>query len=503
MASASELPGRPSGGEPTPPPNRRPTVAGAAPIARQRLRIELWSWSAWLILAILSYPALLLIWVAPWAGLLGGLIVGLLVAYTASAGYAGRRELEGWLPAMGLVILSGGSVAALALVGDRRPLPTSLLCGLIAASGALFAWNFLPWLVRDADFPEGTAPHAGSPVRAALGLVLMLGLLALGLGAAWAKGEARVPSPTLWVIGLGLLCLAFMFVERMAFLERAARQGNLLMAPASYRGWVGLALLTLLLSAALAYGIPWRLAKKEATSPRTGTAALAAAAQSAAARLTEGTEDISSAASDLRAIGGRAALALALFLLLLLLLLAILLLWLFRRTRAARWLARMGAALLALIGRAWRRLCQLLVGKPPAPARAAAPPAADEDPLRDIFSEPDLLAGMTAREIAIRAYHLLLNFAEMLGHGRRDAQTPFEYARMLQTAAPSASESVLVLTWAYSGAMYGGELAPAPDPGAIRDSWLRARETLTSGVSEEDIALRRRAYLAARRMERR
>ena len=65
--------------------------------ARHRLRIELWSWAAWLVLAIVSYPAVLLIWIAPRAGLLAGLLAGILVAYAASLGFAGRRELDRWL----------------------------------------------------------------------------------------------------------------------------------------------------------------------------------------------------------------------------------------------------------------------------------------------------------------------------------------------------------------------------------------------------------------------
>jgi len=510
MGSTSERPGRSAERAPAGDPSGEPIRRREAPPARHRLRIELWSWSAWLILAIISYPALALIWIAPRAGLLGGLIAGLLVAYTASIGYAGRKEVEGWFTAVAVAALASVAVTALAFADDRRPLPTALLCGLIVASEAMFAWNFLPWLVRDADAPEpppatqlrvtSRAPRPPGPVRAALGLVLMLGLLALGLGAAWSKGEARVPSPTAWIVGTGILCLAFMFVERMAFLERAAREGNLLMARASYRSWLGLALLVMLLSAGLAFAVPWRLAKEEAESSRTGTAKVAAAAESAAASLTEAASSVASAARDTSAAGGRS--ALLLLLLLMLLLLALVLFWAFRRSRAARWLARVGAVLLAVAARLWRRFRELFMRRRASPVSAAVASPRDNDPLRDIFAEPDGLAGLTAREIAIRAYHLLLNFAEMLGHGRRQGQTPFEYARALQSAAPSASESVLALTWAYSGVVYGGELAPAPDPSAVRDSWQRLREALASGVSEEDLALRRLAYLAARRIER-
>jgi hypothetical protein len=480
--------------------------------ARHRLRIELWSWSAWLILGIVSYPALLLIWIAPRAGLLAGLMTGLLVAYTASLGYSARKELERWFTLTLLALGAGAAAAVLALYADRVPPRAAVLCALIVVAEMTFAWNFLPWLVRDADAAEPALPRRGAwpcaptvAVRPALGLVLMLALLALGLGSAWSRGEARVPNPTVWVVALGLLCLAFMFVERMAFFERAAREGNLLMAPGSYRSWLGLALAVLLLSAAVAAVVPMRQAKREVPTSRLGSASAPSAAQSAADRLTAAASAISAAAR--RAAAGVSPMpraAFPLLLLLLLLLLALVLIWVSRRSRLGGWLLRAATALLALVARAWHRcrelVARLLRRRQPLPARVAPPQ--DTDPLRDIFAEPDALAGLSAREIAIRTYHLLLNFADMLGHGRGHGQTPFEYARTLQGVAPSAAQSVVALTWAYSGAMYGGEWAQPPDASAVRESWERLSAALVSDMAEEELALRRRAYLAARRIER-
>jgi hypothetical protein len=166
-------------------------------------------------------------------------------------------------------------------------------------------------------------------------------------------------------------------------------------------------------------------------------------------------------------------------------------------------LLRAAQALLALAARAWYRCRQALArwlrGRRPAPAGGAQPEAAD--PLSEIFAEPDALAGLAAREIAIRAYHLLLNFADMLGHGRGHGQTPFEYARALEAVAPAAAESVLALTWAYSGAMYGGQWSEPADASLLRESWERVRAALVGEMAEEELALRRRAYLAARRVE--
>ncbi len=476
--------------------------------ARQRLRIELWSWSTWLILGIISYPALLLISIAPRAGLLAGLLAGLSVVYVANLGYSGHRELGSALVGLAATALSCGAallVGAMALVGDNATSQTALLCALIVLAEIVFAWHFLPWLVRDADSPEGVPsgfPIVGrvshAPVvRPALGLVLFLALLTLGLGSAWSRGEAQVPNPTVWIIALVVLCLAVMFVERMTFLEQAAREGNLLMAPRSYRTWLGTAMAVLLSAAALATAFPFRGAKEATETPRIGSAPAASAAQSAGQRLSDEAARLAGAVSNTAAgIGGTAREMPSLLLLFLLLVLLLALAWAFRRSRAARWLVRVSMTVVTALVRMWRRMMELL-GRRQAPAPQREAIRQQTDLLFDLFAEPDGLTGLSAREVAIRAYHLLLNFAEMLGHGRRRGQTPFEYAAALESAAPTAAGSVRALTWAYSGAMYGGEAAEFPDPCSMRDSWQRISAALISGMSEEELALRRRAYLSA------
>jgi len=478
---------------------------------RHRLHIELWSWSAWLILGIVSYPALLLIWVAPRAGLLAGLVTGLLVAYTASLGYSARKELERWPALVLLSLLAGAAAGALALSADRVPVRTAILCAFIVVAEMTFAWNFLPWLVRDADAAELSPARGGaSPgtaaigVRPALGLVLMLALLTLGLGSAWSKGEARVPNPTGWIVALGLLCLAFMFVERMVFFERAAREGNLLMASGTYRSWFILALVVVALSASLAAVLPLRQAKRDQPASRVGSASAPSAAQSVGDRMTAAASALSAAARRAsRGVSSMPRAALPVLLLFLLVLLALALIWLSRRSRLAHRLLRVATALFALLARACLRCRQLLarlLGRRHLPS-ARLTRLQDSDPLRDLFAEPDALAGLGPREMAIRTYHLLLTFTDMLGHGRGRGQTPFEYAQVLQAAAPSAGRSVLALTWAYSGAMYGGQWAEPPDPTALRESWQELRAALIGEMAEEDLALRRRAYLATRRTE--
>jgi hypothetical protein len=179
----------------------------------------------------------------------------------------------------------------------------------------------------------------------------------------------------------------------------------------------------------------------------------------------------------------------------------LILLWGFRKSRAARWLVRTASRMLAAVLFIWKWLCARFTRK--TRASAPAPPSQPEDPLLDIFEEPESLVGLPARDIMIRAYHMLLNFAEMLGQGRRTGQTPFEYARLLRQAAPAASEPVLAMTWGYANAMYGGEGADLPHPADVQAAWQRVKTSLTTGISEEELLLRKRAYLAARKMEER
>jgi hypothetical protein len=381
----------------------------------------------------------------------------------------------------------------------------------------IFIWHFLPWIVRDADVPSG---HTGlqfvprgarSPVRvrAALGLVLLLAFLLFGLGALWSRGEKGVPAPTAWLIALALVSFTLMFVERMSFFEHSARHGNLVMAAGCYRTWIGNGLALLVLAAILAAALPWRPSPKRNDTARVGSATLETPALPAPR--TSGLRDaVDQAAAVVKQVGTAALAApravLALWLLLLLLLLALVLVWGFRRSRASKRLVWLLRWMLSAAARVWRRFIAALAHFLPAPGSAPVekPAAAREepaDPLFDFFEDTEALAALSPREVVIRTYHLLLNFAEMLGHGRRLGQTPFEYAEQLQQEVPVAAESVLALTWAYAGAMYGGDRAVLPEPSAVRRAWNRVSAALTTGTSPEDILLRRRAYLATRALD--
>jgi len=90
----------------------------------------------------------------------------------------------------------------------------------------------------------------------------------------------------------------------------------------------------------------------------------------------------------------------------------------------------------------------------------------------------------------------------MMGHGRGVGETPFEYAESLDRAVPQASEDVRTLTWGYAAAMYAGGAVALPGAEAVKLAWRRVADALKGGLSPEDFDLRRRAYLAARQLDR-
>ena len=505
--------------------------------ARSRFHLEVWSWSTWLVLCVVSYPVVALVAIAPRAGLVNGMIAVGFLLFVSRLGYAGRsargrsarlgesasgttfggKEIGGWLGLTVFALGAAGVVGSLALLGDRSSGRITAFSSVLAAVEVIFIWRLLPWLAHDAQ-RRGTAatpslrlltPKTRGPleVRAALALTFFLALVIFGLGASWSRGGQQVPSPTPWLVAFAVLALALMFVERVSFLERSARVGNLLMPTRCYPKWVTAGLLVVVLAAALAAAAPWK-PPPEGSMTNAGSDAVEgpAGAAPALARLLETAGSILGGLRESVTAVLRAQPALLVLWLLLALLAAAALVWAFRRSRAVRWLARATAGVLSLLAGAWRKLLHLLrrLFRARESQRAAKLRPSGQgltDPLFDVFEHPEVLAALSPREVVIRTYHLLLNFAEMLGHGRHTGQTPFEYAQFLRQTTPKAGESLTSLTWAYAGAMYGGGRAELPKPSAVQETWQRISQALTADMPAEDLALRRRAYFAARMLE--
>ena len=495
--------------------------------ADARLRAELWSWSAWLVLCIISYPAMMVLAVSPWAGLVGFAIAAPFLILIAGAGYTGRRTLARWQLPAAAAFAAAALVSATAYGVDGRTAVTAGLCSLTVAMEIIFTWHFLPWIVHDAvaaeSLPPSTrqrrAPGRRRPgevrsalgrrrpgeVRSALGFALLLGLLVLAFGAAWARGERAIPAPTGWLIALFLLTFGLMFVERMSFFQRSARYGNLVICRHSYARWLAAGLLVFAISAGVAAVAPTRARPEQQAERPAGAASRQATSAEA---LEESIQRAVTAAGSAVAQAGGAARAmprplLSLWLLLLLLLIALFLVWALPRSRVSHWLSWLTVWLWTTFVRWWSALASLIARwlAPRSPAPDDAGEREQADPLGDIFEDPETLAGLSPRELVIRTYHLLLNFAEMLGHGRPVGQTPFEYARGLAQVAPAERDTVRWLTWAYAGAMYGEESAAMPPTSEVQQAWRRIADALQHGLTPEELEFRRRAYLAARALE--
>ena len=486
--------------------------------ARSSLPTGLWVLAALPVLCVASYPVAALAQVMPLGGLVSLLaIVGGLVAIAWGTHRDPSRPIScaGWSL---LTLWANVAVGLAAWLGDRADLQ-GVADLLIVTSLALgFSGQFLHWLVSDLapDVVPARAgfepiPRAGKSAlsaRSGLALVLLLGLLLLGLGGVWARAQDWVPSPTYWVVALLFFCFVLMFVERLRFFGRSARDGNLLLALRAREKWIAAGLLVLIAAALAAAAFPWNPPTPELSQNPPGTRvetgpAPPGAVETLAQDLAQRAQSMVGSAASAFAAAPRV--FTLLWLLLLLLVVAAVLVWAFSRTRAARWVLALVMAFLEWCLRRWRRLVAWFARLFARGGQVAAAEAGQEeswlasDPLFDVFEDGEALSRLSAREIAIHTYHLLLNFAEMLGHGRRPGQTPFEYGRVLTRVVPAAEHALAALTWGYSAAMYGAEDASLPPASAVRDSWVRISQALTSGVSTEDLALRRQAYLAARR----
>jgi hypothetical protein len=497
--------------------NRVPHEIAPPPRTRTPVRIEVWLCAALLVLCVISYPTALLLALAPAAGWAAFLAAGLFLLALATLGQAGHRLFDRSAVPL-LASLSAAMVVGLiAVILDRLDPYTATLCAAIVAGQIIFTWHFLPWLVADAgavEFVPGALLQLFRRLsrqprrpRAALPFTLLLGLLTLGLGASWARAQPWAPHPAPWLIALILLSFALMFLERVSLFDHSASHGNLHIDPGSYSYWTGAAAIALLLFAGLAALGPWRPPAERLGPPSAGQLFSPTPAGPSPLGLPDAPSRADAVRRELlRLLLGTPRTTVALILFLLLLLVVLILVWGFARSRPASWLAAAAAWIIARLLRAWRRLAAALQRWFARPAQQPAPAAPSEDeelpdPLFDLFDSPELLAKLAPHEVVIRTYHLLLNFAEMLGHGRRPGQTPFEYARGLVAARPGAREAVMTLTWGYAGAMYGGDEADLPRPETVRDSWRRLAEALTAHLDPDEVALRRRSYLAARKLE--
>ena len=489
--------------------------------ARSSLPTGLWVLAALPVLCVASYPVTALAQVMPRAGLVS---IVLITGFLVMAAYGTQRDPRLLSLGAGCVwtVWASALVGVAAWLGDGAGWEGVLDFIAVTDLAMFFSYHLLFWLVSDLapDVVPARAgfepvPRAGKPAlspQSGLALVLLLGILLLGLGAVWARAEEWVPAPTYWVVALLFFCFALMFAERLRFFGRSARDGNLLLALRAREKWIAAGLLVLLAAALVAAAFPWNPPPPEPSQNPPGSKVDTAPAPPGAVETLA--QDLDQRAQSL---AGSAVAAFAaaprvftlLWLLLFLLVVAAVLVWVFSRTRAARWVLAVVMTFLEWCLHRWSRLVAWFARLFARGGRAGVAEAAQEepwlasDPLFDVFEDSEALSRLSAREIAIHTYHLLLNFAEMLGHGRRPGQTPFEYGQVLTRAVPAAEHALAALTWGYSAAMYGAEDTSLPPASAVRDSWARISEALVVGVSAEELALRRQAYLATRAVQRR
>jgi hypothetical protein len=85
-----------------------------------------------------------------------------------------------------------------------------------------------------------------------------------------------------------------------------------------------------------------------------------------------------------------------------------------------------------------------------------------------------------------RAYIAMCRLAAQRGFPRADAQTPYEYLRVLPQAFPGHADDVRVITEAYVQVHYGELPASSEEWEQVRTSWERVRES-DAPVAEEKV----------------
>jgi hypothetical protein len=464
-------------------------------------------WTLGLVACPVSYLSLVLVRLSPLSGALAAVGVALFLGVVARSAQGYRRRLSWWEASLaGLVMALLAWTLALGW-GESEPSVAAFLA-IATAAQVGFIWLFLPWLSCDLAGVEyeiwsgqQMAPRAVASARSSLSFLIFTSFVLFGLGALWSRGEIWVPSPAPWVMALALLVAGAMLQERLAYFARSAREGNLTLPRQAPGHWIALAAAALLLAGLLAACGPYRHAPP-VPGQRTGSAQAEApmAPPPSLVRLEQQLEEAAvSLAQGVNSLRQLPRTSIPLLLLLLLLLIATVLVWLFSRSRAARWLLWAVGWLIARTVAVWRWLRDLvlrIVTPAAIPIEELAPePEWVRDPLFDIFAHPDVLAGLSPREVILRTYHLLLNVAAMLGFGRRPCETPLEYARTLQVGEGAARVALQDLTWGYAAVMYGGAGLPLPSPETVREAWSQVATALVAQVSEEEVAARREAYL--------
>lgn len=477
-------------------------------VGAERLRAGYHVWALAVLLCPLSYVSLVLLGYWPATGLIATILVTLFVLTFALTTRDGRTEAKIWQGAL-LAVAAGSVVGSLARSYEGADPVSATFAGLAAGGQLALFCIFYTWITAElagVEMEAGdispTPRRAVKSSRAALGLLLFLSFLLYGLGAAWSRGEARAPNPALWMAVQLVLTLGVMVLERLGFFERSAREGNLAFTASAHRTWIAGAVVVALVASALAVMGPRREPTPKGESRPGNISTEGAGGESGSFPMEQQLRDAGAAVS-VAAAGMRSAprSVAVLWLLLLLLLVALIVVWGFQRSRAARWLLWAVSAVLTWVMRQWQRLRAAL-------ARLRRVHLLDKqerteeapwvrDPLVDIFEHPELLETLSAREVLIRTYHLLLNYGEMLGLGRGREQTPLEYSRSLGLEG-SAGEALGELTWGYAGAMYGGAGTSLPEREAVRSAWGQVAAALRGRYPAEEVARRRAAYAAAR-----
>jgi|GEM_PF-5686277 len=168
-----------------------------------------------------------------------------------------------------------------------------------------------------------------------------------------------------------------------------------------------------------------------------------------------------------------------LLVLLLLLLLALLAFFLGRKLYLRRGWAGIRKRLIAFLVKLWavlRRWFSRIRKRPQTPSPATIAALASLEPV-DVFDNPELLSKLTATQIVLATYHLLLYLAARQGW-LAHARPPLENLSLLSAKGRLEAESLGLLTWLYLRAAYSSRPLPQEDLPRIKSAWEKLKPAL-------------------------
>ncbi len=137
---------------------------------------------------------------------------------------------------------------------------------------------------------------------------------------------------------------------------------------------------------------------------------------------------------------------------------------------------------LAALAAAWAFMLRIFGWRPKMPKLGED--GLPEDPFADIFGNRELAESLTPAQVVRHVYAAFQAFGEIIGYGRRDQQTPYEYARALPAyIGGMPRHDADDITGLYVQAAYSPEEVGEEQVGQVRRIWDRMQAPIDEAMA--------------------